>query len=131
LLPAILLGIPSLAKTPKASVRGKLKQPPGKKPVIETPDRKVIFLEGDKATTGVLKDKRLAGEDLEVIGRFRGLDLFVVDPIHTRAMFVHKNGQRLMITYWCDVCAIRTYTPGLCWCCQEETELDLRKSDRP
>ena len=125
------MGISALAKTPKASVRGKLKQQPGKKPAIETPDHKVILLEGDEATTGVLKDKRLAGEDLEVIGRFKEPDLFVVDPIHTRAMFVHKNRQRLMITYWCDVCAIRTYTPGLCWCCQQETELDLRKSDRP
>jgi hypothetical protein len=36
-----------------------------------------------------------------------------------------------MVTYWCEVCAIRTYTPGECMCCQENTELDLRDPDLP
>jgi hypothetical protein len=35
-----------------------------------------------------------------------------------------------VITYWCDVCSIRTYTPGKCWCCQQETTLDLRDPDQ-
>ena len=25
------------------------------------------------------------------------------------------------------VCSIRTYTPGICYCCQDETALDLRE----
>jgi hypothetical protein len=53
--------------------------------------------------------------------------VFVVDPIHKKAMFVVRGGKRLFVTYWCDICSIRTYTPGKCWCCQEETELDIRE----
>jgi hypothetical protein len=74
----------------------------------------------------VLHDQRLAGADLEVLGHQDG-ERFVVDPIHTKAMHVHRGGKRLNITYWCDTCAIRFYTPGICWCCQQETELDLRE----
>ena len=36
-----------------------------------------------------------------------------------------------MVTYWCEVCAIRSYTPGLCVCCRDETTLDLRDPDQP
>ncbi len=92
---------------------------------------KTVFVEGDEPTNGVLKDHRLAGADLEVIGQVAAPDRFLIDPIHTRSMFVHNNGKRLFITYWCEVCAIRTYTPGLCMCCQQETQLDLRESIDP
>ena len=89
---------------------------------IQNPD-------GDEPTKGVLNDKRLAGFDLEAKGHFTAPDKFLVDPIHTKAMFVHKDGHVKVITYWCDVCSIRTYTPGPCWCCQKETLLDLRDPD--
>ena len=112
-------------------MRGKLVQQPGKPPAVETRDGKLIALDGDEPTRGVLKDKRLAGLDLEAKGRFTGPARFQVDPIHTRAMFVFKDGKARLITYWCDTCSIRTYTPGLCWCCQEETTLDLRDPDAP
>jgi hypothetical protein len=118
--------------TPEApkTIRGKLTQsekegePPG---LAISPDR-TVWLEGDESTTGVLHDARLRGEEMELLGRFRDATHFVVDPIHTKAMFVLKNGKRLMISYWCEVCSIRTYTPGVCMCCQDETELDLKES---
>ena len=122
-----LLAVASLAAAAESvSVRGKLVQQPGKPPAVETRDGKLIALDGDEPTRGVLNDKRLAGFDLEAKGRFTAPGRFQVDPIHTRAMFVFKDGRARLITYWCDVCSIRTYTPGLCWCCQEETTLDLR-----
>lgn len=80
---------------------------------------------------GVLNDKRLAGSDLEAIGHFESPEHFEVDPIHLKSMFVHKDGKRFQITYWCDVCYIRTYTPGPCWCCQKPTDLDLIESKEP
>jgi hypothetical protein len=49
-----------------------------------------------------------------------------VDPIHLKAMFVYRGGRRLVVTYWCAICSIRTFTPGTCVCCQEETDLDPR-----
>jgi hypothetical protein len=119
----------ALAAEPAASVRGRLE--PGKTPVLETGQGKRIRLLGDKPTIHVLHDERLKGADFEVVGRFKAPDEFQIDPIHKRAMFVHKAGQKLMISYWCDVCSIRTYEPGICMCCQEETALDLKESFDP
>lgn len=119
------------SQTPKpATVRGTLLQPHGRPPAVATPDGRVVSLDGDEPTRGVLNDKRLAGFDLEAKGRFTASDQFLVDPIHTKAMFVHTEGGVKVITYWCDVCSIRTYTPGPCWCCQKETLLDLRVPDQ-
>jgi len=112
-------------------VRGRLRQPEGEPPVLETPDGRTIGLEGDEPTEGVLRDKRLGGVEVEFVGHFKEPGLFAIDPIHKRALFTYKNGKRLVITYYCDVCAIRFYTPGICWCCQEETRLDLLESDQP
>lgn len=115
------------AAAPTATIRGKLRQPSGKTPSLEMKDGKQIQLSGDKDTTAVLKDKRLAGFDMELKGHFDKPEQFVVDPIYTKAMHVHKNGKSLFVTYWCDVCSIRTYTPGICACCQRDTDLDLRE----
>jgi hypothetical protein len=111
------------------SIQGRLVQTPGQAPALEISPSKRVALGGDPDTVGVLNDKRLANARLELRGRMEQ-DRFVVDPIHTKAMHVHREGKKLLITYWCDLCAIRTYTPGICWCCQQETELDLRE-DHP
>ena len=74
-------------------MRGKLVQQPGKPPAVETRDGKLIALDGDEPTRGVLNDKRLAGFDLEAKGRFTAPGRFQVDPIHTRAMFVYQGRQ--------------------------------------
>ena len=118
------------AADPAQTLRGKLEKGPGDKPVLRTSDGKLVFLSGDDDTMGVLKDARIAGSDFEVVGTSPAPDQFKINPIHTRAMFVHKGGKRLLVTYWCDVCAIRTYTPGICWCCREETALDLMEADK-
>jgi hypothetical protein len=76
----------------------------------------------------VLGDARLHDADLEVTGTREAGGTLMIGPIHTRAMKVHRNGKALLITYWCEVCSIRTYAPGICVCCQDETELDLRES---
>ncbi len=119
----------ALAGSDALTLRGKLAQAEGKAPALATAEGKLIPLEGDKSTAGVLNDARLAGAEMELRGHFSG-ELFQVDPIHTQAMHVHRQGQRLVITYWCATCAIRTYAPGLCWCCQNETALDLREPDK-
>jgi hypothetical protein len=124
------LAAAAFAEGPKPeSIRGTLVQRPGKPPALETADHKFISLGGDEPTKGVLNDKRLAGFDMEAKGHFTAPDHFMVDPIHTKALFVHKDGHLKVITYWCDTCSIRTYTPGPCWCCQKETTLDLRDPD--
>src|SRR6266545_7496198 len=111
------------------TLTGKLVQAPGKAPALETPEHRLVWLDGDEPTRGVLNDKRLAGFDIQAKGHFTAPDHFLIDPIHTKAIFVNRDGRRKIITYWCDVCSIRTYTPGRCVCCQQETTLDLRDPD--
>jgi len=130
LLSGCLLAVSFAEEKKSATIRGMLRQFPGKPPAVETPDHQIISLDGDEPTKRVLNDKRLAGFDLEAKGHFTTPDQFQVDPIHTKAMFVHKDGHVKVITYWCDVCSIRTYSPGPCWCCQKETLLDLRDPDQ-
>ena len=127
----VCLLTPSFAASSKSeTIQGKLTQREGQPPAIQTAGRGLVALEGDEATTAVIKDKRLNGMDMEAHGHFVAPDRFAIDPIHTKAMLVHKDGRLKMITYWCELCAIRTYSPGVCWCCQKETVLDLRDPDQ-
>jgi hypothetical protein len=125
-----LLLVPALCRAADSAqtLRGKLEKSPDSKPVLRAADGKIVQLTGDDDTMGVLNDARLAGADFEVVGSSPASGPFAINPIHTRAMFVHKDGKRFVVTYWCDVCAIRTYTPGICWCCREETALDLKEA---
>jgi len=124
-----LTGLPLFGADSKpASVRGKLVEGPA----VVTKDGKRIQLTGDDPTLGVLRDKRVIAiaDDFEADGQFTAADKFTINPIHTRALFTYHNGKKEMITYWCDVCYIRTYTPGKCWCCQDDTKLDLIDPDK-
>ncbi len=96
---------------------------------IETADHKQVALDGDSQTQKVLHDSRLNGFNVEARGHYTAPARFLIDPIHTRALLVRKGGALKMITYWCDVCSIRSFTPGPCVCCQKETTLDLRDPD--
>jgi hypothetical protein len=125
-----LSAVAAFAAAPATSnIRGKLTQQDGK-PAIETSSHKLVALDGDEPTRGILNDKRLAGAEMEATGHFTAAGLFMVDPIHTKALHVYKDGKRRTISYWCDTCSIRTYTPGICWCCQQETALDLQDDDK-
>jgi hypothetical protein len=120
---------PKTIDTAATTVRGKLIQHENQTPAIELADHKLIALEGDGSTERVLHDKRIAALDLEAKGHFTDATHFQVDPFHTHALHVIKDGKRLLITYWCDVCSIRQYEPGPCWCCQRETALALKPED--
>ncbi len=115
------------AEAPSIGIRGRLET--GEKPILVLPDGRRVHLESDDPSMAVLADERLKGTDVEVLGHYESPEHFGVDHIHTRSLFVHKDGKRLMVLYWCDVCYIRTYSPGLCVCCRKYTDLDLRESD--
>ena len=116
---------------PGVTLRGKLSVRPGKPATIETSDRKIVSLEGDDTTSKLLADNRLSGFEVEARGQFTAPDHFRIDPSHTHSLLVRQDGKLKLITYWCDVCSIRAYTPGPCVCCQKETTLDLRDPDHP
>lgn len=116
------------AQTPEISLRGKLAVEEGKPPVFETADHKRIALDGERETLEVLGDQRLAGADMELLGHFSSPEHFVVGPFYTsKSVLVHKDGKRYTVSYWCPICSIRTYTPGKCRCCREETHLELEE----
>lgn len=117
------------AEPAKEKISGQLT--PGSPAYLLVDGGKKVELTGDNDTLAVLADQRLKGAEMEILGHFDATGKFQVDPIHTKAMRVHRHGSKLLISYWCDVCSIRTYTPGKCVCCQQETELDLAEQFHP
>jgi hypothetical protein len=120
LLPALLW-----SAAPK-SMRGRLIE--GRKLSV---GGQVVSLEGEEAVLKVLDDERLWGSDFEVVGVESGPGRVVIDGIHTKPLWVYVKGERLGVSYWCEICYIRTYSPGKCWCCQEETKLDPKDPNTP
>lgn len=99
-------------------LRGRLRQEKGKPPVIQTADKKTYTVSGDEFTEAQMADPKLNGREMELEGRFAGPGHFEATQI-----FTIKSGQRYKVTYWCDICSIRTHMPGRCMCCQADTEL--------
>jgi len=114
-----------------STVRGKLVVHDGQPAEIETAEHRRIQLDGDDPTRKVLSDSRLNGFQVEARGHFTAPGRFQIDPIHTHSFLVRQDGKLKLVTYWCDICSIRAYTPGPCVCCQRETTLDLRDPDQP
>jgi hypothetical protein len=112
------------------TARGKLIVHEGQAAELETPDHKIVKLDGDESTRKVLGDSRLNGFQVEARGHFTAPDRLLIDPIHTHSLLVRQDGKLKLVTYWCDICSIRAYTPGPCVCCQRETTLDLRDPDQ-
>jgi len=119
----------SAAEPKTVTLEGKLIIRLGAPAVLETASNQDIELDGDTPTRKVLHDERLSGMPVQATGHYTAAGKFLVDPQYKRALLVHKDGKLKMITYWCEVCGIRAYTPGPCVCCQGETELDLRDPD--
>ncbi len=115
---------------PATTLRGKLHTDQGKGATVETPDHKMVSLDGDDVVRKVLADDRLEGFEIEAKGHFTAPDRFDVNPSHTHSLLVRKDGKLKLVSYWCDICSIRAYTPGPCVCCQRETTLDLRDPDQ-
>jgi len=111
------------------TLRGKLSVRAGKPATLATPDHKIVTLDGDDTTQKVLADVRLNGFEVEAHGHFTAADRFLIDASHHHSLLVRRDGKLKLITYWCDVCSVRAYTPGPCVCCQGETTLDLLDPD--
>jgi hypothetical protein len=129
LIGALVLVLGAADKVQTETIRGKLIVRSGKASAIETPEHKLIAVDGDAPTHKVLNDKRVNGFEVEARGHFTAPDRFLINPQHTHSLMVRQDGKLKMVTYWCDVCSIRAYAPGPCVCCQRETTLDLRDPD--
>lgn len=114
----LALAAAALASDQPQVLRGRLRQPAGQPPIIETADGKKYTVAGDQFTTGQMSDPKLKDREMELEGRY-------ALPGHFEAakIFTIKDGKRYKATYWCDICSIRTHLPGRCMCCQGDTEL--------
>jgi len=125
-LPLFAAGTPS-----PDTLTGKLAIHDNAPATVETADHEIVTLDGDDTTLKVLTDKRLNGFEIVAKGKFTAPGKFTIGPSYNHSLLVRQNGKLKMITYWCDVCSIRDYTPGPCRCCQKETVLDLRDPNAP
>ena len=113
---------------------------------------KVVFLQeraAEKLGIALVKEshKRILGLELEngrwiplfedarvqafrLDARLRNIPLELVVRKYSRTplvqvlrIFEWKNGKKLEVLYWCEVCAIASLRPGPCACCQDAVEL--------
>ena len=83
-----------------------------------TSEGKSVRVAGDRFSNAQLRDPRLSDREWELEGTFQPDGRFEI-----LKLFTMRQGKRHRVTYWCEVCYIRTHEPGRCMCCQAETEL--------
>ena len=74
------------------------------------------FLAAD-AMTPVFTDGRVRQRELQVTARLHARDQLEIIKVQSV-----KEGKLYDIFYYCDVCSITAYVPGLCPCCRNELE---------
>ena len=128
---ALALAIPAFAGSPagtgtpaSSEIRGKLIQPANGPVSLDTGSTR-IEIRADKDSDSILHDHRLAQLDIALHGHAIDAAHFQLDPFFLKPIYAMKDGKEMLVTYYCDVCSIRYYTPGRCSCCQEETRVDL------
>lgn len=65
-----------------------------------------------------LGDKRLEGRAVRVEG-----ELLANGRLKVNHFWTVREGKLYRVRYFCELCNIETLEPGLCMCCQQETEL--------
>jgi hypothetical protein len=90
---------------------------------LETGDGRLLPLVEDVRGRAFRKDDRLRKMDLELEARrFEGSPFLQV--IRT---FEIKDGRKLELDYWCEICSIALYELKPCDCCQGPLELRRRE----
>lgn len=74
------------------------------------------FSETDSMIT-VFTDSRVRERELQITARLRETDQLEIIKVQSL-----KDAKLYDIYYFCEVCNIRAYTPGLCPCCRNELE---------
>lgn len=85
---------------------------------FEAEQQGAVTLRGDRFWIGQLRDPKLKSRLWEIEARLAEPGVYDIVVAYTV-----KDGERFRVTYYCDICHIRTHDPGRCMCCQEETVL--------
>jgi hypothetical protein len=81
-------------------------------------DRKLYaFIKGDTASE-VFNDSRVRRLELQISARLHSGDR--LELIKFQSI---REGKLYDLYYFCEICNIRAYAPGLCPCCRDELEL--------
>jgi hypothetical protein len=67
--------------------------------------------------TPVFADSRVRQRELQITARLHARDQLEIIKVQSV-----KDGKLYDIHYYCDVCSITAYVPGLCPCCRNELE---------
>jgi hypothetical protein len=67
--------------------------------------------------TPVFADSRVRQRELQITARAHARDELEIIKVQSI-----KAGKLYDIFYYCDVCSITAYVPGLCPCCRNELE---------
>lgn len=83
------------------------------------------FLSGD-VETAIFTDPRVRQRELQITGRLHSDDQ--VELIRVQSI---KGSKLYDIFYYCELCNIKAYAPGLCPCCRNEMEFREMPSQAP
>ncbi len=93
---------------------------------LETAGGELLPIMKEARGRGFWKDERLRGVDLELmIRRYQGVPL-----VQVLRVFRLKDGKKLELDYWCEVCAIQMFELKQCECCQGPTVLRERPVEK-
>lgn len=113
----LLLASCCLAAT--GSVRGRLAPVADDEPLrLVMPDGESVELVLESGLESTMRDPQLATRLWEVRGQRTAEGRLGVEKI-----FTVKDGQLHRVTYYCEICHITTHEPGMCMCCQGDTDL--------
>lgn len=114
---ALILAVPALASA--EAIRGTLVPPAaGEKLQLALTGGGTVDLELDEGLELTMRDPQLAKRLWELRGQHQDGGRFAVEKI-----FTVKDGELHRVTYYCEICHITTHEPGLCMCCQGDTDL--------
>jgi hypothetical protein len=92
---------------------------------LVTGNGEIYPLVRDVRSRGFFLDKRFRDRPVELhLQRFAKLPF-----VRLLDAFAIQAGKRCALEYWCSICAITTYEPGPCPCCQEPIAMRERPID--
>jgi hypothetical protein len=84
---------------------------------LRSADGTLHRLSSDDSRVVMLTDERVRSRELQITAWRDGAGVLAI--VHLRSVV---DGKLHDPHYYCEVCAIRAYTPGLCWCCRAPFE---------
>ena len=116
---ALFLAVPAAGAAGTQVLRGRLAEAVDGEPLrLLTLDGETVDLVAESGFDRTLRDPQLADRTWELRGALLDDGRFRLEKI-----FTVKDGQIHRVTYYCVICHITTHEPGICMCCQGDTDL--------